>query len=168
MKRLVAALAASLALAAGAGALLVRRMMEPAMKPVERLRDVAVAMAGGDLEARADEGVDDVRGVVRGREGPVAALDDSRHAEALEPVHYRLRRKIIESGLDEIRLRADVPGEAFQSFTFVKLQRPLPVIITLRAGRGIFSSTVTCASRPAPRAPARHDTPPSGRMRLRQ
>ena len=38
------------------------------------------------------------------------------------------------------------PEKAFQSFTFVKLQRPLPVIITLRAGRGIFSNTVTCAA----------------------
>ena len=41
------------------------------------------------------------------------------------------------------------PEKAFQSFTFVKLHRPLPVIITLRAGRGIFSSTVTWAALPA-------------------
>ena len=70
---------------------------------------------GFDLNAKGkasvDEGVDDVGGVVRGREGAVAALDDGRHPEALEPVHDGLRGQIIEGGLDEIGLRADVPGE---------------------------------------------------------
>ena len=56
---------------------------------------------------------------------------------------------------------------SFQGFTFVKLQRPLPVIITFLAGRGIFSSRVTCAGFPAstrvfaaPYAAIRPDAPP--------
>ena len=37
----------------------------------------------------------------------------------------------------------------FQSLRFVKLQRPFPVIIILRAGRGIFSRRVTRAPLPS-------------------
>ena len=64
-----------------------------------------------EREAGVDERIDDVGSVVGGREGAVAALDDGRHAERLEPVHDGLGRQIIEGGLNEIRLRANVPGE---------------------------------------------------------
>jgi hypothetical protein len=39
--------------------------------------------------------------------------------------------------------------KAPQSLTLVKLQRPLPVIMTLRAGRGIFSKTHTLRALPS-------------------
>ena len=42
-------------------------------------------------EAGIDKGVDHVGGVMGGREGAVAALDDSLHTKALEPVHDGLR-----------------------------------------------------------------------------
>ena len=40
------------------GRLLIDRMLRPAVEPVAKLRDAAVAMANGHLEARADETVD--------------------------------------------------------------------------------------------------------------
>ena len=41
-----------------AGRLLMERMLSPAVAPVAKLRDAAVAMADGHLETRADDGVD--------------------------------------------------------------------------------------------------------------
>jgi len=48
-------LAAGLAAAAVAGWLLVGRMLEPVVKPIAKLRDVAVALADGSLHVRASE-----------------------------------------------------------------------------------------------------------------
>ena len=52
------AAALALALAVGAGFWLIRRIMQPAIRPIAALRDAAVAMSEGDLETRANEGAD--------------------------------------------------------------------------------------------------------------
>ena len=40
-------------------------------------------------------------------------------------------------------------ANSFHGFALVKLQRPLPVIMTFREGRGIFSSTKTFPEGPS-------------------
>ena len=53
-----------------------------------------------------------------------------------------------KADLTKFGLERMCPENSFQALTLVKLQRPLPLIIILRATRGIFSSTVTWAAAP--------------------
>ena len=126
---IIAALAA-LAFGAGAGALLIHRMMRPAMKPVADLRDVAVAMAEGNLEARADENADSELGQL-GRAVNQLSWQLSRNMYTLIVERNRLRNML--NGLSEAIVAIDAEGRVTHTnpaldrfFTRQKLALHLP------------------------------------------
>ena len=99
-----AALAASLA----AAWLLAEKIMRPAMRPVEALRDAAVAMSEGDLDARADETAEGAVGEV-GRAVNQLSYQLSRNLYTLIVERNRLRNML--NGLSEGIVAIDREGK---------------------------------------------------------
>ena len=64
-----------------------------------------------DSVASADERVDDIRRVIRGRIGPVSALDYGGHSGGLEPIYQLGGSEVEERRLQEIGVGADVLAE---------------------------------------------------------
>ena len=91
----VIGVAVGIAFAAVAGALLAEKLMRPAMAPIARLRDVAVSMSEGDLEARADETAD----------GELGEL-----GQALNKLSYQLSRNMYTLIVERNRLRNMLNG----------------------------------------------------------
>ena len=127
---LIAGLAAAVACAALAGALLAGRLMGSAMAPVAKLRDVAVAMAGGELEARADETADGELGEL-GRAVNQLSYQLSRNMYTLIVERNRLRNML--NGLSEGIVAIDREGRITHTnpaletfFTRQKLALHLP------------------------------------------
>jgi len=127
---LVVAVLAALGLALCGGVFLIRKIMQPAMKPVAELRDVAVAMADGDLEARADENADGELGEL-GRAVNQLSWQLSRNLYMLIVERNRLRNML--NGLSEAIVAIDAEGQVTHTnpaldrfFTRQKLALHLP------------------------------------------
>ena len=129
---LAAAIAALASVAAGLASarLLGRRIMAPALVPVAKLRDVAVAMAEGDLEARADEAADGELGEL-GRAVNQLSYQLSRNLYTLIVERNRLRNML--NGLSEGIVAIDHEGRVTHTnpalerfFTKQKLALHLP------------------------------------------
>ncbi|MBQ3423947.1 MAG: HAMP domain-containing protein [Clostridia bacterium] len=122
--------AAGLIAAAVAIWLLAERVMRPAMVPVARLRDVAVAMSEGDLEIRADEAASDELGEL-GKAVNQLSFQLSRNMYTLIVDRNRLRNML--NGLSEGIVAIDAKGEITHTnpamdrfFTRQKLALHLP------------------------------------------
>ena len=129
---LPAALSAAAALAAALAAawLLAEKIMRPAMKPVEKLRDAAVAMSEGDLDTRADESAEGEVGEV-GRAVNKLSYQLSRNLYTLIVERNRLRNML--NGLSEGIVAIDGEGKITHTnpaigkfFTRQKLALHLP------------------------------------------
>lgn len=120
----------ALVLAASAGALIIHRVMRPALLPITSLRDVAVSMADGNLEARADENNDGELGEL-GRAVNELSLQLSRNMYTLIVERNRLRNML--NGLSEGIVAIDHEGKVTHTnpaldkfFTRQKLALHLP------------------------------------------
>ena len=131
-KWLWAALSALFGAAAAAiiGRKFVKPIMAPAMKPVQELRDVAVAMSEGNLEARADEKAGGEAGEL-GKAINSLSYQLSRNMYTLIVERNRLRNMI--NGLSEGIVAIDAKGEITHTnqaldkfFTKQKLALHLP------------------------------------------
>ncbi len=96
------------ALAAILGRRLIRPLLAPAVKPVEKLRDVAVAMSEGNLEARADEDAGGEAGQL-GKAINSLSFQLSRNLYTLIVERNRLRNML--NGLSEGIVAIDAKGE---------------------------------------------------------
>ena len=126
---LVAA-ALALALAALAALLLADRVLQPAMKPIARLRDVAVAMSEGDLMTRADEQADGELGQLG---SAVNHMADQLSRNMYTLIVERNRLKNMLNGLSEGIVAIDAEGRVTHTnpaldrmFTRQKLALHLP------------------------------------------
>ena len=124
------AAALALALAVGAGFGLIRRVMQPAIRPIAALRDAAVAMSEGDLETRADETADGELGQL-GRAVNHLSNQLSRNMYTLIVERNRLKNML--NGLSEGIVAIDAGGEVTHTnpalekfFTRQKLALHLP------------------------------------------
>ncbi len=126
----ILAIAIGVAFAVAAGALLVRRLLQPAMTPIVSLKDVAVSMSEGDLEARADETADGEIGEL-GRAVNKLSYQLSRNMYTLIVERNRLRNML--NGLSEGIVAIDAEGQVTHTnpalekfFTKQKLALHLP------------------------------------------
>ena len=87
--------------------LLAERIMRPALAPIEKLRDVAVSMAEGNLEERADEGADAELGEL-GKAVNQLSYQLSRNMYTLIVERNRLRNML--NGLSEGIVAIDSQG----------------------------------------------------------
>ena len=87
---------------------LAEKIMKPAMEPVAKLRDIAMAIAGGDLEIRADEDADGELGQL-GKAVNELSYELSRNMYMLIVERNRLRN--ILNGLSEAIVAIDAKGE---------------------------------------------------------
>lgn len=92
---IVAAALSAAAASLAAVWLLAEKIMRPALKPVEKLRDAAVAMSEGDLDVRADEAA----------EGAVGEV-----ARAVNKLSYQLSRNLYTLIVERNRLRNMLNG----------------------------------------------------------
>lgn len=122
--------AAALVVALAAVWLLAERVMRPAMAPVARLRDAAVAMSEGDLEVRADENAYGELGEL-GRAVNNLSYQLSRNLYTLIVERNRLRNML--NGLSEAIVAIDAEGKVTHTnpaldrfFTRQKLALHLP------------------------------------------
>ena len=122
--------AAALVFALLAVWLLAERIMRPAIEPIARLRDVAVSMAEGELEARADETADGELGEL-GRAVNQLSYQLSRNMYTLIVERNRLRNML--NGLSEAIVAIDAAGHVTHTnpaldkfFTKQKLALHLP------------------------------------------
>ena len=100
--------ASALAVSLAAMWLLAEKIMHPAMEPVARLRDVAVAMSEGDLEVRADENAYGELGEL-GKAVNQLSYQLSRNMYTLIVERNRLRNML--NGLSEGIVAIDAKGE---------------------------------------------------------
>ena len=100
--------AAALVVSLAAMWLLAERIMQPAMEPVARLRDAAVAMSEGDLEVRADENAYGELGEL-GKAVNQLSYQLSRNMYTLIVERNRLRNML--NGLSEGIVAIDAKGE---------------------------------------------------------